>query len=308
MKEGQKSRSVIRMGLELVAGFLNRHLVLKALIKQQMDLIKSGLFDRFLYIRRYGPTHCHISTKRSQEKLNERAGKRFEVCREKYGDKRCFVIGNGPSLNKLDMTKLKSEVTIGSNGLFLNYDKMGFYPTFYTVVNYLIAEQMGPEICNIEESVRIFPSFLRGYFRNAKGEVIFLNAHHAHECSEDVTQWASWRSTVTFFNLQVAFSLGCPEVYLVGVDNTYVQPPDSQEGRIVVQKGQDVNHFAPHYFATGFRWQQADPDLMTEVYKLAKTVFVRNGRVIMNATHGGSLEVFPRVNYDDLFAPGNPVD
>ena len=56
---------------------------------------------------------------------------RLKDLREKYnGSDRCFVIGNGPSLNKLDMGLLADEVTFGVNGIFL---KDGFKPTFYVV-------------------------------------------------------------------------------------------------------------------------------------------------------------------------------
>jgi hypothetical protein len=301
MSEQREDRSITRHCLATIVQFARQHPRLKAFIRMQGNLVNSHLLDRFLYIRRYGDLHVHVSTKKYQKRLQERAKVSFERYRVKYGAKRCFVIGNGPSLNKLDMTKLKNEVTIGSNGLFMNYRNMGFHPTFYTVVNYLIVEQMGHEISSLEESIKIFPSFLRRYFKKVQGEVLYVDAHERYECSEDITQWASWRSTVTFFNLQIALTLGSPEVYLIGVDNSYHQPPDSREGNVVVQEHKDVNHFSPNYFTKGFRWQLADTALMTEVYKLAKDAFARNGRVIMNATRGGELEVFPRVQYDDLF-------
>ena len=48
-----------------------------------------------------------------------------------YKEKRCFIIGNGPSLNKLDLTKLKDEFTFGVNAIYTNYDKMGFLPVYF---------------------------------------------------------------------------------------------------------------------------------------------------------------------------------
>src|ERR1700738_2271379 len=51
----------------------------------------------------------------------------------KYRDRRCFVIGNGPSLGKMDLSPLRDEITIGCNGLFLLFEKLGFLPTYYTV-------------------------------------------------------------------------------------------------------------------------------------------------------------------------------
>ena len=45
----------------------------------------------------------------------------------------------------------------------------------------------------------------------------------------------------------------------------------------------------------------ADIDLQLAGYKAAKEYVDSHGIEIYNATRGGKLEVFPRVNFDDLF-------
>ena len=69
--------------------------------------------------------------------------------------KRCFIIGNGPSLVKCDLTLLKNEITIGSNGIFLIFEKMGFKPTFYTVEDGLVAEDRADEINRIKGTITV---------------------------------------------------------------------------------------------------------------------------------------------------------
>ena len=257
--------------------------------------------EKFFYIRFYGG-HIHIRPRILEKRLHESAANSFKSYRSEYGHRRCFVIGNGPSLNKIDMTKLKDEVTIGSNGIYLNYKKMGFHPTFFTVVNYLIAEQMGPKILMNMESNHIYPSFLRRYFKDFQGQVIYLNSESGFKASNDVTRWISWQSTVTFFNLQIAYSLGCPEVYLIGVDNSYKPCKGGYDGKLIVQYSEnDSNHFNSNYFQKGFRWQQADTENMERCYKLIYEMFAPGDRKIFNATPEGNLEVLPRVDYDSLF-------
>lgn len=52
---------------------------------------------------------------------------RLRALRERYKDtRRCFIIGNGPSLNDTDLSKLRHEVTFGVNGIFLKFNDMGF--------------------------------------------------------------------------------------------------------------------------------------------------------------------------------------
>jgi hypothetical protein len=274
--------------------FSARHLAAKALFRPLRAAV--GLFY-------YTELHdCLERRSKSVERMHlAKAHEQFESYRDRFGNKRCFVIGNGPSLNEMDLPKLRNELTIGSNGLYLNFSRMGFYPTFYTVTNSLIAEQMGEHIAEIEDSIKVFPLFLLKYFDNVRGEVTFLKAIGGFVFSEEVTRWISWQSTVTFFNLQLAYSLGCPEVYLIGVDNSYRGGSKGQEGELVIQKDEDVDHFSPTYFDSGFRWHRANTERMARVYRIALASFTRSGRVIMNAGRGGNLEVFPRIEFEDLF-------
>ena len=62
--------------------------------------------------------------------------------RNRHRGQRAFILGNGPSLNECDLTRLKNEVTFGVNGIFLNYDRMGFHPTYYVVEDVFVAEDL----------------------------------------------------------------------------------------------------------------------------------------------------------------------
>ena len=66
--------------------------------------------------------------------------------KNKHVGERAFIIGNGPSLNKLDLTLLKDDYTFGVNGIFLNREKMGYDPTYYVVEDVFVAEDRAKEI------------------------------------------------------------------------------------------------------------------------------------------------------------------
>ncbi|MFC1833741.1 hypothetical protein ACFL2Q_03280, partial [Thermodesulfobacteriota bacterium] len=151
-------------------------------LKRRLYSIMSRVHDRLPWLKPWleqyfcidvYSNHMYIRPKFLEKHRHKKAKKVFQCCREKYGNRRCFVIGNGPSLKRIDMMKLKHEVTIGSNRIYLYYRKMGFCPSFYTVVNYLIAEQIQKDVERIEESIKIVPSFLRPYFKRSKGETIY---------------------------------------------------------------------------------------------------------------------------------------
>ena len=182
-------------------------------------------------------------------------GKQFLLdFKNRYQGKRCFVIGNGPSLNEQDLTLLKDEFTIGSNYIFMNYEKMEFLPTFFTIVNYLVAEQRIDEI-NELDTVKVFPYFLNYCIENNE-DTVLVNSHAIKDFPEDLLKNISWQSTVTFFNLQLAYLLGFSEVYLIGVDNSYIQPKAGKEGSMVEQTEDDPNHFHKDYFK-GHQWQKS---------------------------------------------------
>ncbi len=50
--------------------------------------------------------------------------------RNRYLGKRCFILGNGPSLKKMNLDCLKDEITIGSNGIYRFFKEMGFATNF----------------------------------------------------------------------------------------------------------------------------------------------------------------------------------
>jgi hypothetical protein len=100
-----------------------------------------------------------------------------------------------------------------------------------------------------------------------------------------------------FFEL--AYYLGILEVYLIGVDHSY-QPPakvDEVNGTVITSRSIDLNHFHPDYFGPGYRWHDPKVQRMEMAYMEAERFFKSHGGVIYNATIGGQLEVFPRVEF-----------
>jgi hypothetical protein len=53
--------------------------------------------------------------------------------------KRCFLIGNGPSLKQTDLSLLKNEFTIGTNRIYLAFPELGFSTSYYLSVNDLVS-------------------------------------------------------------------------------------------------------------------------------------------------------------------------
>ncbi|NEQ82820.1 MAG: hypothetical protein F6K26_22040, partial [Moorea sp. SIO2I5] len=67
----------------------------------------------------------------------------------------CFIIGNGPSLNKIDLSLLNNYYTFGLNKIYLIFDKVNLNISYHVAVNHLVVEQSAREFENLK-----CPSFL----------------------------------------------------------------------------------------------------------------------------------------------------
>jgi FkbM family methyltransferase len=211
-----------------------------------------------------------------------------------FSGERCFIIGNGPSLKQTDLTLLQNEFTFGLNRIYLNYDAMGFEPTFYCCVNPNVIDQFAADIDRLN-SVKFVTEYAANLLKN-HWNTFFLKSIPEICFNEDLSnlQWhEGW--TVTYCAMQAAFHLGFSEVILVGVDHNFKDA--GEPNKAVTAIGSDVNHFHPNYFGAGVVWQYPDLERSEQSYRLAKEIYERNDRRILDATVGGNLRIFPKVNY-----------
>jgi hypothetical protein len=219
--------------------------------------------------------------------------KRYE--KKHLGD-RCFILGNGPSLQRMDLMPLRDEVTFGSNRIYLLFDKLGFETTYYVSTNDLVLKQCAQEIERIKA-----PKFINWRIRHKFSETEFTSFIHElyrPHFSSDITEGIWGGATVTFAMMQIAYYMGFEKVILIGVDHNF-----STKGtphKVVVAGSDDENHFDPKYFSDGFRWQLPDLNTSELAYRMAKSVFEADGRSILDATVDGKLTVFPKINYTEI--------
>lgn len=214
---------------------------------------------------------------------------------------RCFIMGNGPSLNKMDLAPLKGEITFGLNRIYLLFDRLPFSPNYYVCVNELVLEQFSREI-----SALPMPKFLnwnrRHLFDFSNPTVSFIKLSLALNdyFALDIRRPLCSGGTVTYVALQIAFIMGFTEVILIGVDHSFVQKgtPNTVEVRRLEA---DPNHFHPDYFPKGTKWQFPDLRRAELAYALAKSMYERHGRIVRDATLNGKCPVFEHVAFSSLF-------
>ena len=226
---------------------------------------------------------------------------RLAVYRDRHKGERCFILGNGPSLKRMDLSPLRHEVTFGLNRIYLLFPEMGFHTTYHVVANELVVRQFGADIAALP-----MPTFVSWATRDhiAAGDpVVFWRPirerdglpHFSHNAVRGIWEGA----TVTYAAMQLAYYFGFETVYLIGVDHDFTTP--GQPHAEVVSGGDDPNHFHPDYFGKGTTWNLPDLEGSEYAYRLARQHFEANRRQILDATVGGKLTVFPKVDYAELF-------
>ncbi len=225
--------------------------------------------------------------------------RRLMEIRDSQRGKRCFIIGNGPSLKHLDLSKLRQEVTFGTNRIYLLFPELGFTTSYYVSINDLVIEQCADEIARLP-----VPKFIawhsNRHFQRFQEDMMFLyTTYTGPKFSYDMSRRVWEGATVTNVALQLAFYLGFEQVILIGVDHDFKDK--GRANQTVISMGDDHNHFSANYFGKGFRWQL--PDLVTSEigYRMARDAYHKAGRLILDATLDGRLNIFPKVDYNSLF-------
>jgi hypothetical protein len=228
--------------------------------------------------------------------------RRLAGLKDIHKGKRAFIIGNGPSLRQMDLGKLKDEITFGMNRIYLLFPELGFHTTYFCATNDLVIEQFHQDILALP-----MPKFLAWrshrhfdpHLQISKIPTFLFTSYTGPGFSHDVRGRVWEGATVTNAALQIAFHMGIEQVILIGVDHNFTSKGEAN--KTVVSQGDDPNHVLPNYFGKGVRWQLPDLDTSEIGYVFARDHFRRAGREVLDATLGGKLTVFPKVNYNSLF-------
>jgi hypothetical protein len=234
--------------------------------------------------------------------------------KNRFDGQRCFLMGNGPSLNQMDLSLFKDEIVWGSNRCYLLYDRIVWRPKFYVAVDTRVVPDIADEINTIideEKDTSYF--FFKGHKQCIvpKPNVFWTEMVYGDESKLPFSMFSTHPekylysvATVTIAMLQLAVYMGFNPIYLIGCDTNYTisstVKTDGEHGLISTDNN-DANHFSPNYFGKGAKWHKPYVERMIWHYEQSKLACDKLGVQVFNATVGGKLEVFPRVNYLDLF-------
>ena len=228
--------------------------------------------------------------------------KRF--CGIHEGD-RCFIIGNGPSLKSSDLDRIKGEYSFAANKIYNIYSKTAWRPTYYVCMDSMsIVEEIGYEIEKVSADY-LFINWQQRKNIKQSDKVILCNANPRYvvnlwddkkvRFSDDCSECIDNARTVTYTSIQLAAYMGFKCIYLLGVDANYPFYRDGK-GR---KHSTDVK--LSHFENGGYkRIDYLVKETNETGYRLSREYCQKNGIKIFNATRGGKLEIFERVDFDKI--------
>lgn len=209
--------------------------------------------------------------------------------------KRCFIIATGPSLTLSDINalSLSDEDTFGVNSICKLFNKTEWRPTFYCISDKVVYNTLKDDLdkwnpgnvfyskkefdCNLENSIPVLCRAAYPLYPNSRiksGKIMF---------SGDATKCVYTCATVVYFALQIAVTMGYKQIYLLGTDCNYT---GKQQYSILT--------------AYNMKTKSNAGLAMFKPYEEAKRYAEEHDIQILNASRGGMLEVFPRVNLKDV--------
>lgn len=236
------------------------------------------------------------------------------VCRELcqyrniHKGERCFIIGTGPSLTVGDLERLKGEVTFGSNRIFEIFKQTDWRPTYYMNQDYQLICKFTEEIKKLQAKRKFMPIEVMRYFPGVTDTSFFVLRHKDFypkdaDFSTHIDKYMGQGFTVTYGAIQMAYYMGFSEVYLLGIDHNY-SVSLNEKGVPVVRD--DVKDYFKGSKASNAGLNLPRVVESTMAYMTArKFADTHKDFKIFNATRGGKLEAFERIDFDELLRGKN---
>lgn len=215
---------------------------------------------------------------------------------------RCFIVATGPSLKAEDLDLIKNEYSFSMNSIMKSFGKTDWRPTYYVVTDPVAYEACKPLINENDfnqmffrkglEKSNVNTDVLRFSVNSWKFIVISylrrINIKIGNKPSRKIRKYFNDAPSVVFSIIQLAIYMGFSEIYLLGQDCNYETKTHSDIAS-VEYKIKPTNRNALS---------------IIEAFESYSTALNRYSLKIYNATRGGKLEVFPRVNLDDIVKKG----
>ena len=219
-----------------------------------------------------------------------------------YEGKRCFILGNGPSLSIDDLNLLKNEITFGFNSLFMVYNQTDFRPNYYMAADYHFFQnnkKVVQDIIEENKSTFMFFHLYKKYIKSNDSVISFF-----HNCIYKITpdsfrkksvnpkpyKYISMYYSVVCMAIELAFYMGFKNIFLLGIDFS-----QSNTTKPMHFYKETSNNLKTYMF---FK------ESMISCYSALHQYAIKNNINIYNASRQTELTEFPLISLDTVLSRG----
>jgi hypothetical protein len=241
--------------------------------------------------------------------------------RDRHRGQRCFILATGPSIKSQDLRQLRGEVAITVSNFFVHPDAAHIAPRYHCVPPYHppIKEEawqqwLAEMAAATSQATMLFG--LSDHERNQRGGHFRNRARHFVDFSGswdqvaakgvDLTAPLPSPQSVTIMALYAALYMGFAEIYLLGCDHDWILHVNESTHFYEERQHALVRDSYNEWFGGDFGAYCEDYVRLWQQYRALRAVAQRQSVRIRNATRGGLLDVFERVDYQKIIASRHP--
>jgi hypothetical protein len=219
-----------------------------------------------------------------------------------HAGQRCFIVATGPSLTIDDVDKLKGEICWTCNSGIKLFDKTDWRPDYYAIGDGTVFRRIKDDLDKVNlkcafynhkdiewggENIYPLPVWVSLVMDQSVRRVI-PRSWRKKKMSKDITKKVYMGGNVTNIIIQICFYMGFKEIYLLGCDCNY-QGKNTHSNLTNYKDDDKLAETADYIYQT-----------MIDDHRCALAEANKRGVKIYNATRGGMLEVYPRVDLDEV--------
>lgn len=230
-----------------------------------------------------------------------------------------FIIGNGPSIKNTDLKKIKNARKMVVSNFYLHEDYNIVKPDYHCFAQFTYTDKFNEDVARKWLSDIGKHSGTPHFFFNISEKrlvdecsslkekdinYMYLDALNLDYYDEiDITNKMMCGQSVTIDCIQLAIYMGFKEIYLVGIEHSeivtgqydYFYDRDlskvGDRDTYTSNSGKVVSRFSTQLYTRNCLWKQ---------YERLNEIIDKKGIEIYNATKGGILDIFKRIDYDLL--------
>ena len=236
-----------------------------------------------------------------------------------HKNERLFILCSGPSIREMDLTVLKNEITMAVHSFYLHKDISVIQPEYYCNAQWEYNEKTTEKVAEAYlKDLKMHVGKSQYFFSlREKGIIDRMQNFDSEEVNYycygkdsslyeevDLCQGIMPVHSVPVICIQLAIYMGFKEIYLLGTEHDFLTTKKYAyfyDRKQAVTGDTDITTDADSNLVMNFSDAIADAYALWNNYKVVRRIAQKNDIKIYNATMGGALDLFPRVDFNSLF-------